>query len=67
MQVAIFDYMLGQITVFDVPDEELTLDYVESLPGFDSSWCMYMTSKEPINIRVGSQADFPEFRPLSHE
>ena len=67
MQVAIFDYMLGQITVFDVPDEELTLDYVESLPGFDSSWCMYMTSKEPINIRVGSQADFPEYRPLSNE
>ena len=66
MNVAIIDYMLGQITTFDVPDEEMTPDYIENLPGYNASWCMYMTSKEPINIRVGSQADSPEYRAL-HE
>ena len=57
MQVAIIDYYLSTITIFDAPDDT----DVESLPGYDTAWCNYLTSKEPILVRIGKQDDFPEF------
>lgn len=57
MHVAIIDYYLNQITVFEAPDGT----DVESLPGYNYAWCNYMTSDEPIDIRTGKQSDFPEF------
>ena len=67
MQVAIIDYCLGIITVFDLPkhidpnDGNAIEEYVENLPGYDVAWCSYMTHPEAIQVRVGKQTDFPEF------
>ena len=74
MQVAIFDYFGPTITIFTLPediakmaldpDEDFDLgEYIESLPGYDPTYCYWMTGAgdDDIKLRIGKQEDFPEF------
>ena len=62
MYAAIIDYYLNQITVFEIPNDiQDPAMYIESLPGYDITCCYYLTSNEPIQVRIGKQSQFPEF------
>lgn len=70
MQIAIIDYELDQITIFDLPketekelrEEDVTIgEYVENLPGYHPSYCSYLIAPEGIDLRIGPQEDFPEY------
>lgn len=69
MQIGVFDYSDGSITIFNLSkeieklckeDKDFSLtEYVEMLPGY-SSYCYFMAA-DNIKVRFGNQEDFPEF------